>query len=323
MMSGNLKFFSLGLLLSVFFWAGMNIFQKNFEDFLFWRTISLNPELMRAQLVQQRNSEGLPPVRNLEVKEPEIKAKSVISVFIDSPRNYSEILFEKESDKILPIASLTKLMTADIVLENYDLSRMIEISKDAVEEKEDFGNLKVGEKFSARALLYPLLIESSNDAAAALAEVINEEAFLDLMNLQAKKLGLTNTFFSNTTGLDPGSQKEKPNSSTAGDLANFAEYLLLKHPLIWQILSKKEFDFYSQDGVFHHRLKNTNELLSQNSLILAGKTGETPTALSCLILLMKSPGNREGYIINVILGSEDRFGEMKKLIDWLKIEYQW
>ena len=322
MKTGNLKFFSLGLILSLFFWGGVNIFQKGFEDFLFWRKITLNPELMAAQLVAEENSKESKLMRNWQIKDLKLEAKSILSVFVDS-KGSSAILFKKESEQKLPIASLAKLMTADVVLDNYDLSQVIEISKHAVDEPEDFGNLKVGESFSARALLYPLLIESSNDAAAALAETIGREAFLDLMNLQAKKLELTNTSFSNMTGLDPENQKDAPNSSTAEDLAKFAEYLFLKHPLIWQILSQKEFDFYSQDNVFHHRLKNTNELLGQNSLILAGKTGETPKSLGCLIILMKAPGNRQGYVFNIILGAEARFEEMKKLIDWLKLAYQW
>lgn len=321
-MSGNLKFFSLGLLLSIFFWGGINIFQRNFEDFLFWRNTTLNPELMAAQLVREENLKESKPFRNSETKKPEIEAKSVLSIFVNS-QGFSETLFEKESDKPLPIASLTKLMTADIVLENYDLSQMVKVSKEAVKEEEDFGNLRVGESLSARTLLYPLLMESSNDAAAALAEVVGKKAFVDLMNLQAKKLGLENTSFSNATGLDPDSQKETSNSSTAKDLAKLAEHLFLKYPLVWQILSKKEYDLYSSNGVFHHRLKNTNELLGKNSLVISGKTGETPEALGCLIILMKSPGNRDGYVFNVILGSEDRFGEMKKLIDWLNIAYQW
>lgn len=320
-MTKNIKIFLIAFIFSLPFWWGANSFQKNLEDFLFWEGMTDNPRLLTAQIVPQDSLEKLKPIRDRRIDNLEIDAKSTTSVLINNNGN-EEILFEKNNNEKLPIASLTKLMTANIVLENYDLSQVREISENAVEENEDFGNLKVGEVFSVGELLYPLLMESSNDAAISLAEIVGDEAFVDLMNLEAGKLAMENTHFVNPTGLGPKNSEDSINYSTATDLIKLTKYLLETKPLIWQILSLAEFDLYSADGVFHHKVKSTNELLGETPSILGGKTGQTPEAKGCLILVLKTPRGK-GYLINVILGSEDRFGEMRKLVNWVKEAYKW
>jgi D-alanyl-D-alanine carboxypeptidase len=269
--------------------------------------------------------ENLKPFHSRQAEDLKVGAEAAISIFFDPSQGRKKILFEKEANKKLPIASLTKLMTANIVLENYDLSQEIEISKAAVSQESEFGNLKIGEKFLVKDLMYPLLMESSNDAAYALAELYGVESFIELMNSKAQDLGLFDTSFVNPTGLDPDSLNELGNYSTVQDLARLSENLLLEKPLIWEILAMPQFDLYSPDGVFHHKLLNTNELLRQDGWagkIIGGKTGWTPKAKGCLVLVIKAP-NSSSYLINVILESEDRFGEMKKLVDWVNIAYKW
>ena len=320
-MSKNFNFFLIAFFVSLLFWWGVNVSGEKLENFFFWQEISENPQIFTAQLNLEKKLENLKPVRNREIGDLEIGAKSAISVLINNEGN-PRILFEKGGDKRLPIASLTKLMTVSVVLENYDLTEKVEISKEAVLQESEFGNLKIGEEFFVKDLLYPLLMESSNDAAYALSETIGEEEFVDLMNIKAANLGLENTFFLNPTGLDPDNLSDLTNYSTAKDLVKLTNYLLKNQPLIWDILGTFEFDLYSSDGVLHHRLKNTNELLKEGANIIGGKTGWTPQAQGCLLLVYGTPQNR-GKIINVILGSEDRFGEMKKLINWLNQVYRW
>lgn len=325
-MSKGFKIFLLSFLLSLPFWWGVNLLEKPLEDFFFWQEIGKNPEILTAQVSSQLMISSLRPTRDWTVEDFETEAKSTeaksaVSVLINN-QDQEKVLFAKEIDKKLPIASLTKLMTAFVVLENYDLSQMIEISKEAVEQDEDFGNFKIGETFLAKDLLYPLLIESSNDAAYALAEVISVDGFVDLMNFEAQKLGLADTYFVNPTGLDPKDQEQPVNYTTVEDLVKLTNYLL-KIPLIWEILSAPEYDFYSPDGVFHHKLINTNELLKNNEIeIIGGKTGWTPRAQGCLLLVTKAPKSK-GYLVNIILGSKNRFEEMKKLLDWLNNAYRW
>lgn len=318
--SRNLKIFLIILILSLPFWWKINVFQEDLENFLFWKGMADNSGLLAALISQESDLAKLKPIREWQVRELEIEARSALSVYIDKEGG-KRILFEKNSEERLPIASLTKLMTADIILENYNLSQVIEISDDAVKEEEDFGNLKTGEIFIIGELLYPLLMESSNDAAAAFAQVIGENEFLSLMNLKARDLGLEDTHFINPTGLDP-KNSNGVNYSTVKDLARLAEYLLKKEPLIWQISGLSEFNLYTADKVFHHKVENTNKLLGEIPSIIGGKTGDTRKAGQCLILVLETPRNR-GYLINVILGSQDRFGEMKKLASWVKEAYKW
>jgi len=305
----KLKIFLIAFILSLPFWWGINIGQENLEEFLFKREITSNSEILTAR------ESHLTLEKKLSVKNLQIEAEAAISVLI-RPDQTSMVLFEKNSDEKLPIASLVKLMTAHLVLKNYNLSQEVKISSEIVSQPEEFGKLKVGQTLSVKDLLYPLLIESSNDAAFALAEVIGQKKFVDLMNLEAEHLGLKNTYFANPTGLDPKKPAEPMSYSTARDLTKFAEYLL-DHNNIWEILSIAKINIYGQE------LINTNKLLNKIPGILGGKTGETPRAGGCFLLVLQTP---KGYLINIILGSyfsESRFEEMKKLINWLNLAYNW
>jgi len=262
------------------------------------------------------------PIRNKAVPDFETEAKSIISVLIDK----NEILFEKLPDEKLAIASLTKLMTALVVLENYDLSKEITISKESANQNGNIPKLQEGKTFSVEYLLYPLLMESSNIAAFALANDYNgtaEREFVTLMNNKAKEMGMNDTFFDNSSGLDPEESGTEINYSTANDMVKLVKRLLEK-PLVWQILSTPQYSLYGPE------LINTNRFLIDDSniwqdRIIGGKTGYTEKAGGCFLLAMESPRNR-GTLINVILGvggTESRFYEMKRLVSWLNQAYKW
>jgi len=332
----NIKFFLIGFVFSLPLFWGTNVFQKNLEDFLFWGKISDNPQLLTAQIIQEDKLEQLKPIRNWQIDNLEISAKSAVSVFLNyqsrakdeeermffDSQGGQKILFSKESEKTLPVASLTKLMAANVILWNYNPSQIVRINKKTMTEEEDAGNFRVGETFLAEDLLYSSLMESSNDATGALVEVVGEEAFVDLMNLTAKNLDMKNTFFVNSTGLDPDNPKDPVNYSTAEDMAKLAIYLLEKKPKIFEISTQSEIDLYSANGFFHHKIKNTDALLGEIPGIIGGKTGRTPLAQGCLLLVTKMPRSN-GVTVNVVLGSSDRFGEMKKLFEWLREAYKW
>jgi len=309
----GLSLFLIGFLATSFFSVAINGFGKNVEDYFFFREIVKNPNLFRAQVsFEMPKKEEVEKEVEVE-KSLEISAKSAISVLYNLDSKEKKIIFEKESNAVLPIASLTKLMVADVALENYDLNQIIKISNEAVSQKEDTGSLRVGEELSVENLLYIMLIESSNDAAYALTELITPKDFVGLMNLEAKYIGMANTHFEDPMGIS------EKNQSNTEDLVILIEHLL-KEPLIWDILRKPEFDLKLSDGVFHHKLINTNEILREwgsNLEIVGGKTGYTLKANGCFVLVLKVVDN--GYLINIILGSDDRFGEMKQLVDWLTI----
>ncbi|MGB9743237.1 MAG: D-alanyl-D-alanine carboxypeptidase family protein [Minisyncoccales bacterium] len=306
---------------------------KHLNNFFYWYSLSQQTRVFKAELVLEEKFNEAKPFKKRGAPELNLTAKSAISVFVDK-NGREKTLFEQNSDEIRPIASLTKLMTALVVLENYDLNKNITISTLAASQPgESKKKLVAGQVFPTEYLLYPLLMESSNAAAYALAndyEGINETIFVNLMNETAKKMGLENTFFYNSSGLDPENLvPARPiseiNYSTARDLAKFAKNLLEKD-LIWQILSLPSYSLYGPE------LINTNQLLNNGKdlngwqkRILGGKTGYTERAGGCLLLVTVAPKDK-GYLINLVLGangSDDRFVEMKKILNWLIVAYQW
>ncbi|MFI5205562.1 MAG: D-alanyl-D-alanine carboxypeptidase family protein [Candidatus Paceibacterales bacterium] len=239
-------------------------------------------------------------------------AESAISVNI-SPSG-DGVLFQKNAEEKLPIASLTKLMTAMVVLDNYDLSKNITIDQGAMNQEGQQGVLQLGQTLSVESLLYVALIESSNRAAYALAEGMGTGQFIATMNMDAQKLGMSHTQFADVTGLSAASY------STAGDVATLARYLFEHYPLFKEIISKKTYDVYAADGSFHHQAQTTNQLLGQNNII-GGKTGFTDEAKQCFMTIENNP-QTGGYIINVLLGSPDRVEDMKILIQNSKFKIQ-
>jgi D-alanyl-D-alanine carboxypeptidase len=285
--------------------------------FSFWWIKKIEYETLKQTLTQEKIiKKKFLTIESSSLKKEEalqIQAKGAISVLVRDNQE-SEIFFEKNINKKLPIASLVKLMTASVVLRYYDLNYKIEISEQAILQSGNAGNLKKGQKVSVKDLLFPLLIESSNDAAFALAETIGQEEFVYLMNSEAERLDLKNTFFANPSGLDFMDSTKPISHSTIQDLVKFTKYLLNdknnNNLLLWEILSTKKIEIYGQT------LINTNQLLNEIPEIVGGKTGWTPRAGGSLLLVLRVP---EGYLINIILGastSESRFEEMKKLIKW-------
>lgn len=324
----NSKRLTQGVLLSfVFILAlgsialGTHWFFKNLGDFFEWK-ISRDESAFLGSISGSNKTELADddikiqtPYRDWQIKDIEILAQSAISVESDL-FDSDKILFKKNGDKKLPIASLTKLMTAMAALENYNLSDTITISKNVVLQEGAQGALKQKDVISVKDLLYIMLIESSNHAAYALSEAKGEKNFVKLMNEEAKELGLENTHFADSTGLS------SENYSTSEDLIKLTKHLLKNYPIIAEISRTKEIDLYKQDGSFYGKLINTNELLGEIPDIVGGKTGFTTNAKGSLLLVLNN--HRSGnYLIYVILGSDDRFGEMKKLINWVNITYIW
>lgn len=239
---------------------------------------------LQNQTEQIRKLELLRPHRKKGQPEPEFTARSVISVLIYEDGR-EKILFEKNIDQALPIASVSKIMTAYVSLDSYDSSDRVN----------DF--------------LHSILIASNNWTAQELAQMMGQEEFVVLMNLKAQELGLNNTHFINPTGLD---SKEGFNYSTARDLVDFAVHIFEKKPVIWRISILQDY----------RNTINTNRLLGQVPGIIGGKTGVTLKAGECFLLLVESPDGK-GYIVNVILGSANRFSEAEELLQWVTDSYIW
>jgi len=302
----GLKFFLIGLTISLSLFAVLNAGELKLEDFLLSQ-LYLPSDTFLAQISNGNLFEKSLPTFD-------IAARSALVLKVKS-NGQQTVLFDKSSSQELAIASLTKLMTAVVSLENQPLSQEVEISSTSVSQEGNSGNLKVGERIMVKELLKMALIESSNDAAEALAEVSGREEFVVLMNLKSKELGLRSTYFSTPTGLEA-----ENNFSTARDLANLMIFILKNHPFILEISAQPSVIILSENDRPHHRAFNTNELLTSfagidNLKIVGGKTGYTDEAGGCIILVTKDQNG--DYLIYLVLGAdsqESRFSELKKLI---------
>ncbi|MCH7552339.1 D-alanyl-D-alanine carboxypeptidase [Patescibacteria group bacterium] len=322
-MSRNLKIFFGVFLLTLPLWWTLNIFSKDMENFFLFSELARNPQIFTAQAALEVKVQEALPFKKQGSALLELSGVSALTIFVNVKNQDSKVLFKKNADEKLAIASLSKLMGALVVARHYNLDEEITISRAAVLEEESFGQLKMGDRFLIQDLLYPMLMESSNDASAAFALKIGMPDFLNLMNQEAVFLGLENTFFVNHAGLDPDIQGGAINYSTVQDLFVLTRYLKTFHPAIFEILGLTKYPLSTIDGKLHHIMENTNKLLTYDewpTKVLGGKTGWTPEAQGALILVLQSP-KEKGYLVNIILGSNKRFQDMEKLVSWVFNSY--
>ncbi len=254
------------------------------------------------------------PLRDFNVSQPTIDARAAVLFDTRSGR----FLYQKDIYKPVPIASLTKLMTAVVVLENVDLNRDIQVPVEDLNVDGNGADLVKGEKIRGNDLLKLMLIESSNDAALVFGTEAQKQG-VDLvkkMNNKALELGMNSTRFTNPAGLDDNAL------STAADLVKLVEYISKYHKPVWDILKTKSLDIASSDGAVIHHVVNTDQLLGKIPDIIGGKTGFTPVALGMMMLVI-NVDNGVSNLIGVILGSSDRFSEISKLMGWGKTAYRW
>jgi D-alanyl-D-alanine carboxypeptidase len=235
--------------------------------------------------------------------ESQIGSKSAISVESDL-NGFSNVIIEKDSSLVLPIASLTKLMTAVVALDNYNLSDTAVVSKIADSQVPIKKDVKEKDVLIVESFLKMMLVSSSNKSAYTLAEISGVDKFVSLMNKKAQVLGLKDTYFVDPTGLSAS------NVSTANDLVVLTEYILKKYPIVSDISRSREI-FVPGFGM----VENTDQLLGEIPEAICSKTGFTTAAKGCLLVVVNNVKN-SNYLINIVLGSDDRFSEMRNLINW-------
>lgn len=253
------------------------------------------------------------PILDTTIPRPTINARSVIVYDTRSGR----FLFDQNSKQKLPVASLTKLLSATVIMENFKPEDVVTVPKEALRVDDEKQTLYLGEKISVENLLKLMLIESSNDSAFALALFAQSKGinFVDKMNEKATQLGMTDSHFLDPAGLNDDAY------STTYDLIKLVKYAF-QYDLIWNFLSEKDLVVKSVDGKIEHSVKSTDQLLGVIPDIVGGKTGNTDGALGCMILVVDIPGKND-KIISIVLGTSDRFGETSKLIGWVKTAYKW
>lgn len=258
------------------------------------------------------------PARREKYVEPNISARNIAVIDVDT----GYFLYEKESDKSIPVASLTKVMTAMIVLENLQLNKVVEIPNEANQTIGSLILFKKGEKMTIENLLYALLISSGNDAALALAMQFGTvDNFVKIMNEKAKKLGMKNTSFKDPAGLN-----DEGVSSTR-DMATLMAYAL-RNQTFKKIINTSQLDITSSDGTIVHKLENSNRLVKEEMYypgIIGGKTGFTPIAGHNLV----AAASRDNHtIVTVIINTYSQTNdasaiETNKALDWAFSNHVW
>jgi D-alanyl-D-alanine carboxypeptidase len=230
------------------------------------------PLLTSSQTIIKEGGQDLE--ENTFAPQKKITATSYMVMDISNDK----IVVSKNFNKPVPIASLTKLMTAIIATENSILNLPVVFSQTGSSTNEEiFSN---GEKMTIQSALYPLLMESSNQAADAIARLYTEKSFVTMMNNKARQLGMNQTSFIDSSGIGAG------NVSSPGDLAILSKYLLFHHPEILAITKIPSKTITTSLG--KKSIRNIN-LFENDPRFIGGKIGFTTEAGETMLALFKLP----------------------------------
>jgi D-alanyl-D-alanine carboxypeptidase len=295
-----------GVSFLLFFLSLFFLFSQNFS-----RQPSTSTQVKKIQSASLSLSELTKlPQNTTGQPAPELTARTALVIDYGS----DSILYQKNARSTHLPASTTKIMTALIALDSFGLDQVLTVPKLDYEGQDI--QLRLGEQMTLENLLYALLVASANDAAETLAANYpgGRAAFVAAMNQRAEELSLDNTHFVNPTGFDEPGQY-----MTAFDLVKLAKKLL-SHPLLAQIVATQKTSVYNVDKTIVHPITNINQLLGKIPGVRGVKTGWTTSAGECLTAFVERNGVG---VITVVMGSEDRFGETKNLIEWVFANHVW
>jgi len=253
---------------------------------------------------------------------PQFKGENISAlVFYIKIMGEDTILGGRREWKKMAPASLTKIMTSLLAIENLSPRDLVVFSPDAKNVEEKTSLVKTGGILRRDDAIKLTMVGSANDASLALAQAVGKmsgtrnfseslEIFRRMMNERAWSLGLDDTHFQNPVGLDA-----ERHETTARDLARLAEYVWRYQPEIWQMSRQQETEVYSLDDI-KYKIPNTNILLAEFPAILGSKTGFTDNAKEALLFFY--PVKPDKTAVVVIMGSEDRVSDGRKIIDWLE-----
>lgn len=248
------------------------------------------------------------PVRMWSVLDSEIKAQVVLIQSLDSGFPF----LHYNTYKQWPIASISKLMTAVVVLENIGENKKIPISKNAIFTEGIAGELKSGEVYSSRDLIKIMLLASSNDAAVAFGEYVGgSDELVRLLNKKARELGMNDTIFYDESGLSD------LNVSTAHDLLILMKYIIEKHPEIFSWTRTNSFLVEPMNDPKTRTVTNIIPFLD-NRNFLGGKTGTIESSHENFLGIFLLKNYRVAVIV---LGSPNRVEEVPVLLKWVEEAY--
>ena len=221
-------------------------------------------------------------------------ARSAVLMDADTGR----ILFGKNDNEVMPMASTTKIMTLLVTLEHADLDEIVEVSERAASMPDVQLHIREGERYRLQDLCYSLMLESHNDSAVAIAEHVGGtvEGFAAMMNQKAKHLGCYHTYFITPNGLDAEDEHGK-HSTTARDLARIMR-CCIKNETFLSITREPSWTFTDMDGNRSFTVQNKNAFLQMMEGALTGKTGFTNEAGYCYVGALERGEKR---LITVVL----------------------
>jgi D-alanyl-D-alanine carboxypeptidase len=272
---------------------------------------NFSAENQKAQLLPQEKTNLVQksPVRKWSVLDPKVQAKTVL---IQSLNEHFPF-FHYNTYQTWPLASLSKLFTAIVVIENAGKNKKIPITERAQNTEGTAGGIKTGEIYTSEDLLKIMLLTSSNDAATAFEDYFGgNEVFLKLINKKIDELGMEQTVLYDGSGLSD------LNESSASDMLKLTKYVLEKEPEIFSWTRLNNFIAQPLNGTTSRTINNINPLVN-NGEFFGGKTGTSQAAGENLIAIFSLQDYRVAVII---LGSPDRLKETENLLNWVKQAYE-
>lgn len=253
---------------------------------------------MENEIDQTELAESEPEQTESEMKQPEVKLYALSAVLLDATNN--RILYEKNADQIMPMASTTKIMTAIIALENGNMDDVVTVSKKAASMPKVHLGMWEGEQYYLKDLMKSLMLESHNDSAVAIAEHIGQsvEGFAQMMNQKARDLGCSQTFFITPNGLD-AEIDGKQHSTTAYELAKIAAYAI-QNPKFDELIATRSASFCELTTQRSFNVHNKDRFLDMMSGAIGIKTGFTNKAGYCFVGAIERDGIK---LVSVVLAS--------------------
>jgi serine-type D-Ala-D-Ala endopeptidase (penicillin-binding protein 7) len=251
--------------------------------------------------------DSTPTVITREIPIPSLSSRSYLVASLDT----GEVFLDYQPERKLPIASITKLMTAVVANESIAWFRNIPIIPKMLEVEGYKNNIRVGDKWNVEDILYPLIMESDNHAAHAISTFYGQKAFIDLMDKKARSLGMGDTKFADSSGLLPG------NVSTANDLFQLARYIHDKKHFLLEISRTTTVRITSSTNGKIYQFNNNNPFRGRKEFV-GGKNGFTDEAKRTLVSIFNVPvGNISQNVVIIVLGSDNHTEDTVRLLNWL------
>ncbi len=276
------------LLIIVLLFFPLNISGLDQRSILMERIITLQKEVARLEKT---------------IVQMQIKSPSYVVIDIEN----NSTIIEKNPNKIYPIASITKLISSLIALEEINLEEKIILTEEMLRPIGHSPSLFLGLNVSAENLLKASIIQSTNDASNSLSHFMKEGEFLSLMRKKAKEIGMENTYLYDPHGLNP------LNRSTPTDIYKLIYYILENHPSIFEISKDNNFFMPNIEGRML-KFKNVNNFYN-HPFFVGGKTGYLPQAKQTFASIFEIKGRK---VAIVILYSENRIEDTLNIINWLE-----